>query len=555
MDLVVWIDLILFFLLFALFVYVFATVTITNLHKVYLVFHFAMMLWPFCQFAIKTTGNPMFQLFYVKVAFIDSTILATGWLLFTIFLTGRSNVLQKKISLALFLISAILSLGVIANPNDWFVLPVDGGYIQRIYGPIFWLIVTTIIVYIIISLYFIYLALVSDNASRIKRQVLQVLRGIIVMTSFILLDIFFNVVLDRYLPVIPGLTSLGIFLSAIFFVISIHRDKVLDIVTIAHQDIIDTIAYGILVLDENETVIEINQALLPYLNLRIGDRFEISSILPEGQRTDFTDEFLQNYREHPMKKTQIEFLHTSIHLYIKMDVAPIVVRGVMVGRIITFEDMTELRSLFDETTLQNEILQERNQSLIGIQNELFQTNRKLKEMAITDSLTGCYNRHYLTQQLEHEVMKSRQSRTPFAIFLVDIDFFKHVNDSYGHLTGDEVICSTVEVIRQTLREKDILARYGGEEFIIYLPNTNQSQALLLAEQIKSNIEMNQIIFDHVSHPVSITISMGLLSINNDFRAETKDNPKTYLNDLFESVDKALYQAKKEGRNRIVSIIS
>ncbi|MCL6602102.1 MAG: diguanylate cyclase [Paenibacillus sp.] len=555
MDLVVWIDLILFFLLFALFVYVFATVTITNLHKVYLVFHFAMMLWPFCQFAIKTTGNPMFQLFYVKVAFIDSTILATGWLLFTIFLTGRSNVLQKKISLALFLISAILSLGVITNPNDWFVLPVDGGYIQRIYGPIFWLIVTTIIVYIIISLYFIYLALVSSNASRIKRQVKQVLRGIIVMTSFILLDIFFNVVLDKHLPVIPGLTSLGIFLSAIFFVISIHRDKVLDIVTIAHQDIIDTIAYGILVLDENETVIEINQALLPYLNLRIGDRFEISSILPEGQPTDFMDEFLQTYREHPMKKTQIEFLHTAIHLFIKMDVAPIVVRGVRVGRIITFEDMTELRSLFDETTLQNEILQERNQSLIGIQNELFQTNRKLKEMAITDSLTGCYNRHYLTQQLEHEVMKSRQSRTPFAIFLVDIDFFKHVNDSYGHLTGDEVICSTVEVIRQTLREKDILARYGGEEFIIYLPNTNQSQAFLLAEHIKSNIEMNQIIVDHVSHPVSITISMGLLSINNDFRAETKDNPKTYLNDLFESVDKALYQAKKEGRNRIVSIIS
>ncbi|MDQ0192460.1 diguanylate cyclase (GGDEF)-like protein [Paenibacillus wynnii] len=374
------------------------------------------------------------------------------------------------------------------------------------------------------------------------------------MTTFILLDIFFNVILDAYLPVIPGLTSLGILVSAVFFVISIHRDKVLDIVTIAHQDIIDTIAYGILVLDEGETVVEINQSLLPYLNLHIGDRFNMANIVTKGQSDSRMRQFIKTYQDHPLEKIEFEWLHTTIHRYIKLEAAPIMVRGIMVGRIITFQDMTELRSLFDETTLQNDILQERNLMLIGIQNELSQTNRKLKQMAITDSLTGCYNRHYLTQQLEHEVMKNRKSRTPFAIFLLDIDFFKLVNDNYGHLAGDEVICSTVEIIKQTLRENDIFARYGGEEFIVYLPNTTPSEAIPWAERIKDSIELNKVIVENAAHPVSVTISMGLLSMNNDFRTEHTDSPKTYLNDLFESVDKALYQAKKEGRNQIVSIL-
>ncbi|WP_240479771.1 diguanylate cyclase [Paenibacillus wynnii] len=550
----VWIDLILFLLLFALFIYVFASVTITNLHKVYLVFHFSMMLWPFCQFALKTTENPMFQLFYVKLAFIDSSMLATGWLLFTIFLTGRSKFLRIKSSLLLFIPSVVLSLGVITNPHDWFVLPVDGGYIQRTYGPIFWCIVIVMIIYIVISFYIIYLTLVSGSSQRIKKQVQQVFKGILVMTTFVIMDIFLNVILDSYLPVIPGLTSLGILLSAVFFVISIHRDKVLDIVTIAHQDIIDTIALGILVLDEGETVVEINQSLSPYLNLRIGDAFDMSVIFTKEHSDNRTDNFLETYKNSPLENIEIEWLQTNIQRYIKVDAAPIMVRGVMVGRIITFQDMTELRSLFDETTLQNDILQERNQMLIGIQNELFQTNRKLKQMAITDSLTGCYNRHYLTQQLEHEVMKNRKSQTPFAIFLLDIDFFKLVNDNYGHLAGDEVICSTVETIKQTLREDDILARYGGEEFIVYLPNTTSSEALPLAERIKARVEVNKVIVENADHPVSVTVSMGLLSINKDFRTEHTDSPKTYLNDLFESVDKALYQAKKEGRNQIVSIL-
>ncbi|OZQ70601.1 GGDEF domain-containing protein [Paenibacillus sp. VTT E-133280] len=548
-----WIDLSLFFVLFVLFIYIFVTVTITNLHKVYLTFHFTMMLWPFCQFALKTTADPDVQLFYVKLAFIDSILLTIGWLLFTIFLTGKSYLLRKKKTLLLYIVAALILIGVIVNPKQSFVLPMHGGYVERSYGPLFWLFILFLICTIIISLYIIYSALISNATQRIKKQVTHVLKGVLVLTVFVLLDVFLNVVLFKSQPVIPGMTSLGILISAIFFVIAIHRDKIFDLVTIAHQDIIDTLTVGILVLDDNETVVEINRSLLPKINLQIGDRFDLSTLTPLEQTASAFRLFQHTYLKQPMERTEVEVFYTSLQAYINITAAPIVVGEIMVGRILTFQDRSELHRLIAETNQQNEILQERNLALIEIQNKLSQTNQKLKQMAITDSLTGCYNRHYLTQYLEREIIENMILKQPFAIILLDIDFFKTVNDNYGHLVGDVVICSTVEVIKHSLRETDILARYGGEEFIVYLPNTNHTQANLWAEHIKFMIEANKVHVDEVAHSVSITVSMGLLSINN-FAEQYAESPTNQLNDLFESVDKALYQAKNAGRNQIVEII-
>ncbi|OKP99599.1 hypothetical protein A3849_03605 [Paenibacillus sp. P46E] len=541
MGFVVWIDLILFFILFALFVYIFVTVNITKLHKVYLAFHFTMMIWPFCQFAIKTTDHPTYQLFYVKAAFVDSALLSTGWIFFTILLTGQTRLLHRKIILPLSIPVILTAAGIIINPHSWFVQPVNGGYIQRTYGPLFWLFIAVVFIQVTASLYVISAALVQDMTPRVRKQVMLVLKGLLSITLFILLDILLNVVLDPYLPVIPGLTSLGILLSATFFVISINRDKVFDIVTIAHQDVMDTIGHGILVLDEYDNVVEINRSLHPHLHLKRGERFSIHFIFSE--LSPAIETFIQTYCEHPLERIEIEIFHSGIQRYLNIQSAPIIISESQVGRIITFQDMTELKQLIHETNHQNMALQERNHSLIEIQQELFEKNRQLQQMALTDSLTGCYNRHYLTQHLEDEMGRNRKEHIPFALILLDIDFFKSVNDTYGHLAGDEVLCHTVEALKEELRPSDVLARYGGEEFMVYLPDIAHSEAQRVAERVKARVEMNQIRIANVAEPVSVTVSMGLLSISSFSPG----------NNLFEEVDQALYQAKNKGRNRIVHI--
>lgn len=123
---------------------------------------------------------------------------------------------SKKNTLILYILAALIIVVVIANPNGNFVLPMNGGYIERYYGPIFWLLIIFLTTSVMISLYIIYSALVSNTTQRIKKQVAHVLKGVLVLTVFILLDVFLNVVLLKSDPVIPGLTSLGILISAIF---------------------------------------------------------------------------------------------------------------------------------------------------------------------------------------------------------------------------------------------------------------------------------------------------------------------------------------------------
>jgi two-component system cell cycle response regulator len=545
-------DLILFFCLFALFVYVFATVTITNLHKIYFVFHFFMMLWPFIQFLIKTIDNYELQMFLLKVAFIDLSLLAVGWLVFTLFLTGQMSFLRKKMSIMIYIPALIVVIGVIVNPKGIFVTLFQDDLTRRTYGFLFLYIIAILLGYLFVSLYVIYRTLRSTTVSRIKKQVQQALKGIWVIFVFSLSDVFLNVIFAQWLPIIPGLTSLGILFSAILFVIAIHRDKLLDIVTIAHQDIIDTINHGILVLDENETIVEVNKSLRSHVALHIGDRFSMDSILSRVDHVNQIKLFLETYRKYPHENSEVEFAYEKNgQQHISIHVAPIIVNGARIGRNVTFQDMSEIRRLIEKMNVQNETLQQQNQSLNALKDELFQTNAKLEYMALTDSLSGCYNRHYLTQHLEQEVIRSMRHQIPFAIILLDIDFFKLVNDQYGHLVGDDVIRSIVATIKHTLRQADTLARYGGEEFMIYLPHTNESQASILAERVRSAIESKNITAENGTYSISITVSMGLLSINNVW-GNNAENPTQYLKELFASVDEALYEAKKGGRNQIVS---
>lgn len=165
---------------------------------------------------------------------------------------------------------------------------------------------------------------------------------------------------------------------------------------------------------------------------------------------------------------------------------------------------------------------------------------KLNQMAVKDSLTGFFNRRYLHERLEEEIRRSTRYFLPFCLVMIDIDHFKKVNDQYGHSSGDDVLKQVAQIVRSQLRQSDWVARYGGEEFLIFLHNTEKSQALLVADKLRAEIERWSVFLPDHKRMINITISCGLSCYPQD---------GLNANDLIHRADEALYQAKRRGRNR------
>ncbi len=168
--------------------------------------------------------------------------------------------------------------------------------------------------------------------------------------------------------------------------------------------------------------------------------------------------------------------------------------------------------------------------------------QKLLEMNIMDSLTGVYNRRFLEVRLKDEFERHRRYFRPFSLIMLDIDFFKKINDTHGHQCGDFIIRSLASQIASIIRKTDMCARYGGEEFCCILPETNLNQALDLAEKLREAVANQK--YNYRDGSIKVTISLGV--------AELQENdPSPDL--LLKKADDALYEAKRTGRNKIVAM--
>lgn len=182
------------------------------------------------------------------------------------------------------------------------------------------------------------------------------------------------------------------------------------------------------------------------------------------------------------------------------------------------------------------------------QTELAERNRQLESMlhhveslAITDPLTGIFNRRRFSDVLRREVAVTRRYRNSLSMLMLDLDHFKAVNDRFGHDAGDEVLRSIANALTGSLREVDLAARYGGEEFAVIMPQTTKVNAGIVAQRIARQIALMSHTFD--GEKVALTASMGVAEIA-DLQQGTAEN-------LVKAADIALYEAKRTGRNRIV----
>jgi two-component system cell cycle response regulator len=164
------------------------------------------------------------------------------------------------------------------------------------------------------------------------------------------------------------------------------------------------------------------------------------------------------------------------------------------------------------------------------------------EMAITDALTGLFNRRYMETHLATLVEQAAARGKPLAALLVDIDYFKAINDGHGHDAGDDVLREFALRIRKAIRNIDLACRYGGEEFVIIMPETDMAVATMVAERIRRRIASEPFTIQDGAHKLDVTISIGIAAL---------DGPGDNAAGILKRADTALYRAKRDGRNRVV----
>lgn len=174
--------------------------------------------------------------------------------------------------------------------------------------------------------------------------------------------------------------------------------------------------------------------------------------------------------------------------------------------------------------------------------ELKLSHTKLEQLATTDALTQLANRKQIMKRLFKHFEYYQRYTAEFSILMIDIDHFKKINDTYGHLTGDAVLMQVAKIFQETLRNVDIAGRYGGEEFLVILAETSGEQAMRTAERIRQAVENHT--FSFATSSIKATISIGVARILENEKDE---------NSLVSRADQALYQAKAKGRNRVVYI--
>jgi diguanylate cyclase (GGDEF)-like protein len=169
-------------------------------------------------------------------------------------------------------------------------------------------------------------------------------------------------------------------------------------------------------------------------------------------------------------------------------------------------------------------------------------HEEIYRLTILDGLTQIHNQRYLTEFLDREVARSQRHNRPLSLLIFDIDRFKSINDSFGHLCGDFVLRELAGIVKSSVRREDLFARYGGEEFVIVLVETPHEEATVVAERLRESIAAHPFRFE--ATPVRLTISIGVTSTCGD--------PPVTPAELIKTADERLYHAKRTGRNKVVS---
>ena len=467
------------------------------------------------------------KIFWYNLAQIGPDFAPLFWLFLSLEHVGRSDVLQRKWIAALFTLPLITTL--LMWTNDWHHLlrraviltPLNNNtaYLSTERGP--WYIVETAYGYIIMAatLYLLFRFLKHSSS---KKQTLVLIIGFLLPIFFNVLDVF------KVNPLKPfGSTSILFSATGLILAWGLFRQRLLDIAPIARDKVLENISDGVIVLDDHNRIVDVN----PAARTLFSSNYNLSSECI-GKDIDKVLSECPGWKEQfaiapDTRKVNIALQVKGKRRFFKVTLSPLFDRrGTFVGRVSILHDITEEKETNDR--LRNQL--DKIQSLQG----------QLRDQALRDPLTGCFNRRYLDEMLERASSRADRAEIMIGLVMLDIDHFKIVNDTYGHIIGDQVLQAIGHTLQQNVRLGDIVCRYGGEEFLIVFPGIS-----LKSVAIRAQVLCQQIASIQVPAPsgdiINVTASMGV--------AMYPDHGESIF-EVLDHVDQALYSAKHSGRNGV-----
>ena len=304
----------------------------------------------------------------------------------------------------------------------------------------------------------------------------------------------------------------------------------------------DSLSESIVIIDEHEQILLANKVFTEKLSRPLSSLLGIKLSSLEWKNTaNVTISERDNFPWQKVLNTGKSFIGTQLHLAANNNVvfkfiinsSPIQNdTAITQGVLITLDDVTELEKNYNDLQIMVSRLEK-------TQLHIEQQNKELNFLATRDSLTGCLNRRSFNELFDSLFKEAQQNNSKLSFIMTDIDYFKKVNDNFGHATGDAVIQLFAEILKSNTRKIDLVGRYGGEEFSLALPGLSEEEAFVVAERIRLRLKDEST--RHFENGPRVTASFGISSLKNN-----PENP----DELQRYADEALYHAKESGRNRV-----
>jgi diguanylate cyclase (GGDEF)-like protein/PAS domain S-box-containing protein len=468
------------------------------------------------------------KVLWLKIMYIGVVSVPALFLIFTLQITQHDDWLTSRnlVVLALEPLTILALLWLDARfMFDQINLAQRGGFtvlhIER--GPGFWL--NTIYSYALILMAFTALGVASMRANRFfRRQYLIILIGSAIPFAA---SLFTQARYEELADLDMAPISFGV--MSILYAYAMFRHQFMDLLPVARGRLIESMSDGVLVVDAKGRIVDINPAMKSFLEddpaSLIGRN--VSEVLNLWSHN--ADQLLEGFET----RTELKFRGKPTR-YLDLRITPLYNDGDMLnGRLIVFRDVTDRKIV--EQNLRRAMDRLQTQLI-----EIGTLQSQLREQAIRDALTNVFNRRYLEETLERELARAERESYPLCLIMMDLDFFKDVNDTYGHEAGDVVLKALAETVVRQSRHGDFVCRYGGEEFVLVMPNIGIETARQRAEELHRVVNSLNISYGRFN--LTTTISMGVAAYPE--HGKTKE-------EVLRAADRAMYIAKNTGRNRVV----